>query len=979
MEVNLNIGDKVRVGGRIGEVIRLNHRGNCTVVKIAFEEGPAKNFVSPPTKIEKIFSPLERLQNGNFDPPIYFDLNFEATRLSLAYAYDHLLSLSFTRTNLEPYQVEAVYKILNAYKHRVLLADDVGLGKTIETGMVLKEISLRGRAKRILIIVPAPLQFQWQRELRERFDENFAVYNSSYVNALKNSLPKDANVWEAHSKIITSLDYVKKEEVLAELIRTTWDVIVFDEAHKLSATKSGNKIERSQRYRLAQALHDKTEGLILLSATPHKGDRFSFYALLTLIDPYIFENEAKIVSSKLNDIMIRRGKAGIIDATGRPIFRPREVFTLPISYTKEEKSLYEAVTSYVQTFYNLAKAQHNRAVGFAMVLLQKRMVSSIAAIRSSLKNRLANLIKGAISLPKEEEIRLRDYFEDPDSLDDFEKERLERRLEVLTLPTTPEGLKKEISMLKSLIKLSEEITVDSKGKSLIDFVNGILKKDPREKILIFTEYRDTLNYIVNILEEHGYNPLVIHGGMDMEERRKAERQFSTPAFNIMVATDAAGEGINLQFCHIMINYDLPWNPNRIDQRIGRLHRYGQKRDVKVYNLFVTDTREGQILARLMQKVSIIEKDLGGKVSEIVGLILEDFNLQELIMRSVAENRPTEATIEDLERAIDERKRAYETIEKTFLMELKKFDLEETLKVIEKSRKKATTEGEIERFVRAFFELFSGKIEPTRKKFVYRLMPPKEVLREGIKKRYDAVVFSKEIAKKLGNEVEFIAFGHPLLEAIIDYCLDRDYLFGGRATVKYSDKIKQPGILFNFLLGFDDATGKTISEDIFPVFVTLDGNCKPMPPRSIASFSRDQMEKFSSNFEDIKSRISYLYEKAYNAALEEAKRLCSLAQRKKDREISIKREDAKRYFGTKIKEEEERLKDFKSRLLLGEDMAIAIKGSEKRLRDLSETLKKTLERLEEEELVIERNPSLFSAAIILPRSNHDSISQPKAFF
>lgn len=497
---------------------------------------------------------------------------------------------------------------------------------------------------------------------------------------------------------------------------------------------------------------------------------------------------------------------------------------------------------------------------------------------------------------------------------------------------------------------------------------SIKTQEKKSLFLLNIEYRDTLNYIVNILQEHGYNPLVIHGGMSMEERREAERHFSSPAFNIMTATDAAGEGINLQFCHIMVNYDLPWNPNRIDQRIGRLHRYGQKRDVKVHNLFVTDTREGQILARLMQKVSIIEKDLGGKVSEIVGLILEDFNLQELIMKSLAENRPVEATIKDLERAINERKMAYQTIEKAFLMDLKKFDLEETLKVIEKSRKKATTEKEIERFVRAFFELFNGKIEPTRKKFVYRLIPPKEVLREGIKKRYDAVVFSKEIAKKLGNEVEFIAFGHPLLEEIIDYCLDRDYLFGGRATVKYSDKTEQPGILFNFLLAFDDATGKTINEDVFPVFVTLNGDCKPVSPRSIASFSRDQIEKFPNNFDDIKPRIPYLYEKAYNIALEEAKRLCSLAQRKKDREISIKKEDAKRYFGTKIKEEEKRLKDFKSRLFLGEDMAIAIKASEKRLNDLKATFEKTLERLEEEELVIERNPNLFSTAIIIPRNS-----------
>jgi SNF2 family DNA or RNA helicase len=308
MESTLKVGDKVRVGDKIGEAIRLEQRGSSTIIKVAFEEGPAKDFVCPPTKVEKILSPIEQIQNNKFDSPIHFDLHYEAIRLSLAYAYDHLLSLSFTRTNLEPYQVDAVYKTLNTYKNRILLADDVGLGKTIETGMILKELSLRGFANRTLIIAPAPLRFQWQRELRERFDESFIIYDSLYLETIRGSLPKDANVWEANSKIITSLDFAKREEILLELERTTWDVIVFDEAHKLSAAKYGNKIERSLRFRLAQTLYDKADSLMLLTATPHRGDPFAFYSLLTLIDPYIFEDENKIASAKLNTIMIRRGK-----------------------------------------------------------------------------------------------------------------------------------------------------------------------------------------------------------------------------------------------------------------------------------------------------------------------------------------------------------------------------------------------------------------------------------------------------------------------------------------------------------------------------------------------------------------------------------------------------------------------------------------------------------------------------------------------
>jgi len=961
------IGDRIRIGDKIGEIIKIDPRANATIIKVAFEEGPARDFVSPPSKIEQILSPLEQLQEGIFDSPIHFDLHFEAMRLSLAYAYDHLLSLSCTRTNLEPYQVEAVYKILNTYKHRILLADDVGLGKTIETGMILKELSLRGFAKRILIIVPAPLCFQWQRELRERFDENFIIYGSSYVDTMRNSLPKDANVWEANHRVITSLDYVKRGEALNELERTNWDVIIFDESHKLSATRYGNKIERSLRFRLAQALHDKTESLILLTATPHKGDPFAFYSLLTLVDPYIFENERKILSAKLNDIMIRRGKEGIIDAEGKPVFRPREVVTAPISYNDKEKALYDAVTGYVQEFYNLAKAQNNRAVGFAMVLLQKRMVSSIVAIRSSLKNRLTNLVKGIIPLAKEEEVRLRDYFEDPDSLDDWEKDRFESRLEVLSLSTTQEGLKKEISVLKALVKFSEEISIDSKGEALAEFIHGVLEKDPKEKILIFTEYRDTLHYIIGILKERGFNPLVIHGEMEMAARREAERHFQSPAFNLMVATDAAGEGINLQFCHIMVNYDLPWNPNRIDQRIGRLHRYGQRRDVKVHNLFVTNTREGQILARLMQKVAVIEKDLGGKISEIVGFILEGVNLQDLIMRAIAENRPVEVTARNIERAIEERKAAYETIEKSFLMDLKKFDLEETLKMIERSKERSAKEIEIERFTRSFFNLFGGKIEPTRKKLVYRLIPPKEILQEGLKDRYDAITFSKEVAKNLGEDVEFMAFGHPLLDAIIDYCRDKNYRFGGRATTKYTDGFKKTGILFNFLLCFDDATGKTINEDILPVFIDIDEEVEHLSPRDIADFDKASSDAHFHEIEEIQHNIPVIYEKAYETALHKAKELCSYVQERKDREIRIKRQDTQRFFDTKINEEDERLQDYKKRLSLGEDMAIAIRGSEKRLEDLKTGLTKALDRLEEEDLVVERNPELISSAICVPRS------------
>jgi hypothetical protein len=300
------------------------------------------------------------------------------------------------------------------------------------------------------------------------------------------------------------------------------------------------------------------------------------------------------------------------------------------------------------------------------------------------------------------------------------------------------------------------------------------------------------------------------------------------------------------------------------------------------------------------------------------------------------------------------------------MDLKRFDLEETLKVIERSRERSTTEKEIERFVRSFFDLLGGKSESTKKKFVYKLTPPKDILREGVKEKYEAVTFSKEAAKDLGEEVQFLAFGHPLLESIIDYCRDKSCRFGGRAAIKQTDKFDKDGILFNFLLAFDDATGKTINEDILPIFVTLDGDINFPASRLVAEFNNKIRDVSSCDVDKFLPKIESLHNNAYSAALRKAKDFCTSVQTRKSREINIKREDAKKFFDRRIKEEEDRLNDYRSRLSIGEDMTIAIRGSERRIEDLKGELKKALDHFEEEELVIERNPELFSVAIIIAK-------------
>lgn len=968
--MTINVGDKVRVGAQVGEVTKIEQFGESTQYRIYFSDG-LRSIFSPPTEIEKINSPVEMIKNLQFDEAHRFDLLTEATRLSLAYEYDHLLSLSSTRTFLEPYQVEAVYKVLSAFKQRFLIADDVGLGKTIEGGMIMKELIARGRGNRILITVPASLQLQWKNEMYERFDENFMIYNSAFVNSLKDSLPKDANVWEHHNKIITSLDYAKQENVKAELRRTTWNLIVFDEAHKLSNPKESGK---TQRYKLGESIKDQADNLLLLTATPHNGDSFAFYSIIRLIDPYIFKDPESISPDKLQRVMIRRGKKGIKDSEGKPVFKDRIVKSVPIEYSKKEQELYEAVTEYVKHEYNLAQKQGNRAYGFAMIILQKRMASSICAITKSLKNRLEKILGKVHTELNEDEIRiLRRYHEGTEGneqfgMEDFdpvEIEWLERKLETMTLDKTPEEFQIEIDKLKELIKLAEETDVDTKAETVINFIVETLKKNPKEKILVFTEYKDTLNYLNEKIKGKRIETAIIHGDIKVGQERKAqEDKFKDPNINVMVATEAAGEGINLQFCHIMINNDLPWNPNRIDQRIGRLHRYLQKKDVYVYNLVTTTTREGKIFLRLIEKINIIEKQLGGSISNILGTLLRDVNLEALIMEALSKEKPVEVSLKDVEEATQRGLDAYSKMDEKLLMSFKKFDLDSIMKVIEKSREKTVSEKDIENFVNLFFNSFGGLIEKTRYKDMYRLTVPKVLVNEQVGKVYEKVTFLKEVAKaNYPSDVEFIAFGHPLLTNMIGFCKKRDDYFGGGTTVKVVDK-GISGILFNFILKYLDAKGTIISENFLPVFV--DKNRKPTSDLSnlilktdkpIANLVQKEKDYLTSKTNDLE-RIALDY------ANESSRQHIKNIKEKRDREVRIKKEDIEKYFGARLTLEKKRLTEYMKKGVAGEDMKIAIRGRESVIKELETEHEKALNNLEQEQNIYAEAPALLNTCLVL---------------
>ncbi len=686
---DFDVGDHIKFAGGQGEITKIEARPNGgQLLHVYTTEGQLRKLPNGLPHIERIDSILDRLTAQQIDSPVHHDLRKRATRLDLAYRYDRFLSLSNNRIEIEPYQVQAAYQILNSYDHRYLIGDEVGLGKTIEAGIVTEELIARGRAQRVLIVTPAPLTVQWQQELREKFDRNFVIYDRETVRTHRQSHPNQ-NVWQQEDLIITSIDFVKQDDIREALrnLDVSWDIAVFDEAHHLTARRgSDDSIERTQRYMVGEAVAENSDALLLLTGTPHKGKSDQFYFLVSLLDPYRFGHESQINPDGLDDLMIRRLKDDMFETDGTHMFPEKNIEALGVDMSPAERKLYNDVTEYIRENYNLAQQEENRAAGFTMVIYQKRLVSSIYAIQKSLENRMRAIQNDAVAEDLSEEVQklLPQYSTEPETLTEAERQRVEEELETVTITLNRTQIEQELYQVKQLWQQAKNIETDSKAQLLQTFVEDILAEDSDEKILIFTEYTDTLEYLRDqIFPEHDIAQ--VYGDLDQDRRRQEMEKFEQEA-NLMLATDAAQEGLNLQFAHIMVNYDLPWNPIRIDQRMGRLHRYGQEHTVEIRNLFFKNTRESEILNLLIEKMNQIESDLGMR-SEVLGRVLENVDLDDTIMTAIAEDRPTDLVVADIEATIEKRRKALQTVENEFLIR-DRFDLsdedKEILEVIERS-------------------------------------------------------------------------------------------------------------------------------------------------------------------------------------------------------------------------------------------------------------------------------------------------------
>jgi superfamily II DNA or RNA helicase len=784
-----------------------------------------------------------------------FRLASEAQRIRLAYLFDPLLAVHISNVTPLPHQIAAVYdEMLGRQPLRFLLADDPGAGKTIMAGLLIRELMLRGDLERCLIVCPANLGEQWQEELGEKFRLNFDLVGRPDIEASVSNNP-----FSERNLVISRIDLLKQDENMARLrAAEDWDLIVVDEAHKMSATYFGNEVKYTARYHLGELLGEKARHFLLMTATPHRGKEEDFQLFLGLLDADRFEGRARegTRTVDVSDMMRRMLKEELVDFDGTPLFPERRAYTVNYELSPEEALLYEEVTRYVSEEMNRAERlaaeaggdRRKTVVGFALTVLQRRLASSPAAIHESLRRRLKRLEQKLAEAKQTRRVaELQDERIDfgvdirststEDLEDDLEEETESEAQEIVDLAsaaTTVRELEKEIESLRRLTGMAEAVVrsrVDRKWDKLRDVLENPEMFDlqgGRRKLVIFTEHRDTLNYLVTKIGDLLGRPeavVQIHGGLLREERRKAQARFvNEPDALILVATDAAGEGVNLQRAHLMVNYDLPWNPNRIEQRFGRIHRFGQREVCHLWNIVAYQTREGAVYHRLFEKLEEERAALGGKVFDVLGRVFTEVALRDLMLEAIRYNTTDEARAylqqkidstwdkDFLHRLIDERALDSTTINAARLRELRdEMDRAEARRLVPHF---------IESFFVDAFTMLGGTVvkrEPGRYQVTHvpaDLRRRDRIIGRGdpVLRSYERICFDKTNVNVDGKPpAALVAPGHALLDAVVDVLLERhrDVLRRGAILVDDTDEASSPRVLFS--IESDITDGRTSKE------------------------------------------------------------------------------------------------------------------------------------------------------------------------
>ena len=730
-----------------------------------------------------------------------FSLVAEGRRIRYAYLFDSRLAVHLSRIRPLPHQIEAVYgEMLHQHPLRFCLADDPGAGKTIMAGLLLKELMLRGDVRRCLVVAPGSLVAQWQDELSEKFGLEFELLTRETIDAARIGDP-----FARHDLLIARLDHLARSDELVEQVRVSeWDLVIVDEAHRMSAHWYGNEVSETRRYRLGKALGEAARHLLLMTATPHSGKEDDFQLFMKLLDADSYEGRpgADAPPADTSRHMRRMVKEDLLTFEGRKLFPERRAYTVAYPLSPDEARLYEEVTEYVRTEMNRADrlgeegdGRRGNQIGFAVTVLQRRLASSPEAIYRSLSRRRARLeARMAEEQARPPEARLRSVavgdVPDDDDFDDLSGDELEEVEEQLvdaaTAARTLEELAAEIATLARLEGLADRIRRLSEHAKWKQFA-GLLSDEPemfhadgsRRKLIVFTEHRDTLTYLVErVTALLGSTEAVvaIHGGTHRLERRRLQEVFThDPACMVMVATDAAGEGINLQRAHLLVNYDLPWNPNRIEQRFGRVHRIGQEQVCHMWNLVADQTREGQVFAQLLTKLDVQRRALGGRVFDVLGDAFPGHALRELLIAAIrygdqpAKRAELEAIVDarvgdGLRELLDEHALAAELLADTDLDRIRR-DMAE-----------AEAQRLQPHFVREWFEKgftsLGGRMserEDGRYEITYVPLDIRSTARSvTLPSRYERVTFETDrIAREGRAPAELLAPGHRLIDTLIE--------------------------------------------------------------------------------------------------------------------------------------------------------------------------------------------------------------------
>ncbi|MGH9453004.1 MAG: helicase-related protein, partial [Terriglobia bacterium] len=627
------------------------------------------NYLQKITELEVCPTPLELAEAGHWDDAWKFDLRQMAARFL---TLNKGGQLSNARTEILPHQIFTAFTVVSSPRRRFMLADEVGLGKTIEAGMVWQALLQRGNANRTLVITPAGLTRQWQEELKDKFQaDDFYIFGRDFTAT-------NPRTWDLHARAIASLDRLKRKEHKRVLLENRkWDLIIFDEAHRLSAKQYGKKTDKTQNYQLAEVLRDYTDALLLLTATPHAGDpdHSRFVNLVRLLEPRVdfsaltnqplFRDPDAIPYSEL---ILRTPKLKVTDAEGKVVFKGRRTHPLPFNMYPDEKEFYSAVEDYIRTGYNsleqVEDPMHRRAVGFILTTFQKLNASSFRAIKAALEGRLTRLEEKLDKLPSEEE-------EEEDQDERYQGELDEKAV----LKNNRQILRDEIRVLKKLLAIP--VTREKKIDSLRDLLKRIDQETPGAQVLIFTEYRRTQEFLKERLEKwYGANTVVlINGDMELEgktpeaesKRRSQQRFRDEPSVRFLVSTEAGGEGINLQFCFIVVNYDLPWNPMRYEQRVGRVYRYGQDKVVQIYNLRARDTVEDTVRSYFEQRLRaaaqalqvVTGEDPEELIASLNGQLEAEIDPDGIYTRALVEGTLNKQTKDEIQEAVKRAQQAYQ--------------------------------------------------------------------------------------------------------------------------------------------------------------------------------------------------------------------------------------------------------------------------------------------------------------------------------